>query len=56
MTRPEATHEDAPLDAQAPDPHDERPPLGSWRRLYLLVLGNLLFLILLFTLFTVLFE
>jgi hypothetical protein len=36
---------------------EERPPvLGSWRNLYLLVLGNLLFWIVLFTLFTWMFK
>jgi hypothetical protein len=36
---------------------EERPPvLGSWRNLYLLVLGNLLFWIALFTLFTWMFK
>jgi hypothetical protein len=29
----------------------ERPPLGSWRLLYALVIGELVLLILLFTLF-----
>ena len=37
---------------------DEEPPpvLRSWRNLYLLVLGNLLFWIALFTLFTWIFK
>jgi hypothetical protein len=36
---------------------EERPPvLGSWRNIYLLVLGNLLFWIVLFTLFTWMFK
>jgi hypothetical protein len=37
---------------------DEEPPpvLKSWRNLYLLVLGNLLFWIVLFTLFTWMFK
>lgn len=35
---------------------DERPPLGSWRRMYGLVLATDLALILLFTLFTIYFE
>jgi hypothetical protein len=37
---------------------DEEPPpvLKSWRNLYLLVLGNLLFWIALFTLFTWMFK
>jgi hypothetical protein len=30
---------------------DERPPLGEWKRLYAIVLGELVLLILLFTLF-----
>lgn len=38
---------------QAPE---ERPPLGSWRRIYALVLGNLAFLIVLFYLFTITFD
>lgn len=34
-------------------PDDERrPPLGSWPRLYAVVLGTLVLLIVLFTLFT----
>jgi len=39
-------------------PGDEEPPpvLKSWRNLYLLVLGNLLFWIVLFTLFTWMFK
>jgi hypothetical protein len=39
-------------------PGDEEPPpvLKSWRNLYLLVLGNLLFWIALFTLFTWIFK
>ena len=32
-------------------PPEERPPLGSWGRLYAVVLGELLLLIVLFTLF-----
>lgn len=36
----------------APVPADEeRPPLGSWRRLYALVLGELALLVVLFYLF-----
>jgi hypothetical protein len=30
---------------------DEQPPLGSWRRMYALVIGELVLLIVLFTLF-----
>ncbi|HVR29885.1 MAG TPA: hypothetical protein VMS86_10180 [Thermoanaerobaculia bacterium] len=30
---------------------EERPPLGSWGRLYAIVLGELALLVLLFTLF-----
>jgi hypothetical protein len=39
-------------------PGDEEPPpvLKSWRNLYILVLGNLLFWIILFTLFTWMFK
>jgi hypothetical protein len=29
----------------------ERPPLGSWRRMYAVVIGELVLLIVLFTLF-----
>ena len=36
---------------------DEQPPvLKSWKNVYLLVLGNLIFWILLFTLFTMVFR
>ena len=35
---------------------EPRPPLGSWRRMYALVLGNLALLIVLFYLFTVYYE
>lgn len=31
---------------------EERPPLGSWGRMYALVLGTLALLVFLFTLFT----
>ncbi len=42
---------------KSPPGNDEPPPvLGSWRNLYLLVLGNLLFWIALFTLFTWIFR
>jgi len=34
-----------------PEP-DDRPPLGSWRRMYTLVLANLALLIVLFYVFT----
>ena len=30
---------------------DERPPLGGWSRLYAIVIGELILLIVLFTLF-----
>lgn len=44
----------------APEPRcespEERPPLGSWKRMYALVLGNLALLILLFYWFTKAFE
>lgn len=45
----------ASTDAEAQLP-DERPPLGSWRRMYALVLGTDVVLIILFTLFTLYFE
>ncbi len=35
---------------------EEAPPLGSWRRMYAVVLGVLLVETLLFTLFTKIFE
>jgi len=35
---------------------DDRPPLGSWNRMYALVLGVLALLTVLFTLFTWAFE
>lgn len=35
---------------------EPRPPLGSWPRMYALVLGNLAVLIVLFYLFTVYYE
>ena len=35
---------------------EEAPPLGSWRRMYALVLGVLVAETLLFTLFTKIFE
>lgn len=35
---------------------DDQPPLGSWNRMYALVLGVLALLIVLFTLFTWAFE
>jgi hypothetical protein len=40
-------------DPRANDPvsADERPPLGSWRRMYALVIGELVLLIVLFTFF-----
>ena len=51
---------------EAPDPptptdgsresSDERPPLGTWRRMYALVLGALVLEVLLFYLFTRIFE
>ncbi len=40
-------------DAETPD---EPPPLGTWPRMYALVLGNLAFWILVFYLFTRAFE
>lgn len=40
-------------DAEAPD---EPPPLGTWPRMYALVLGNLAFWILVFYVFTKVFE
>ena len=39
-----------------PSPPDERPPLGSWRRMYAVVLGNLAVLIVLFYIFTLYFD
>jgi hypothetical protein len=30
---------------------DDRPPLGGWRRLYAIVIGELILLIILFSLF-----
>jgi hypothetical protein len=37
----------------APDHDEEKPPIGgSWRVLYAIVIGNLVFLILLFYVFT----
>lgn len=56
MRLPEPTLEGAPLEPETEDPADKRPPLGSWPRLYALVLGNLVVLILLFTLFTAYFD
>jgi hypothetical protein len=43
---------------EKPEIEKEEPPpvLKSWRNLYLLVLGNLLFWIVLFTLFTWMFK
>jgi hypothetical protein len=42
---------------KSPPGDDEPPPvLKSWRNLYILVLGNLLFWIALFTLFTWMFK
>ena len=35
---------------------EETPPLGSWKRMYALVLGVLVVLIVLFTIFTKIFE
>ena len=46
-TQPEA--EDAPTD-------ESRPPLGSWPRMYALVLGNLVVLIVIFYAFTRAFD
>ena len=46
--------DDSLLDA--PPPPDEPPPLGTWPRMYALVLGNLAFWILVFYLFTRAFE
>lgn len=47
----------SPSPAQGHHPDDDlRPPLGSWRRMYALVLGSLAVLILLFYLFTRAFE
>ena len=43
-------------EAPTPPPNEERPPLGSWPRMYALVLGNHLLLIVLFTIFTRLFD
>lgn len=37
-------------------PPENRPPLGSWRRMYALVLVNLGVLIVLFYLFTIYFD
>jgi hypothetical protein len=37
--------------AEAAAAAEERPPLGGWGRLYALVIGELVLLILLFTLF-----
>jgi hypothetical protein len=38
-------------------PDEEPPPmLKSWKNLYLLVLGNLVFWIILFTIFTLVFQ
>lgn len=55
MKLPEPTLDGAPVDPDV-DPADAHPPLGSWRRLYLLVLGNLGLLIVLFFLFTLYFD
>ncbi len=38
------------------DKPEKKIPLGSWKRMYALVLGNLVFLIFLFYLFRSLFE
>jgi hypothetical protein len=46
-TQPEA--EDQPTD-------ESRPPLGSWPRMYALVLGNLVILIVIFYAFTRVFD
>ena len=46
--------EEAP--EQTADVEDEAPPLGSWQRLYALVLGVLVIETLLFWVFTVAFE
>ncbi len=46
---------DAPENEVAETP-DEAPPLGRWSRIYLLVLGVLVVEIVLFTLFTKVFE
>lgn len=37
-------------------PHDEPPPLGTWPRMYALVLGNLAFWIAVFYVFTRVFS
>jgi hypothetical protein len=47
--------ETAPHHQDGQDP-EEQPPLGSWNRMYALVLANLAFLIVLFYLFTKAFE
>jgi hypothetical protein len=39
-------------DDKASKAQDERPPLGSWRRVYAVVIGNLVLCILLLLLFT----
>jgi hypothetical protein len=46
---------EAPAPTVAPE-QEEPPPLGSWERMYALVLGFLAFLIVVFTLFTKAFE
>lgn len=56
MQIPEPRLEGAEVEPEAPDPADAHPPLGSWPRLYLLVLGNLFLLIVLFSLFTAYFD
>lgn len=45
------------MKAQTPDNESDKPPLlGSWKSLYLLVLGNLVFLIVLFYIITKFYE
>jgi len=43
--------------SESPDLQEERPPIfRTWRRLYLAVLGNLVFLIVLFYFLTMIFD
>ena len=46
----------ADVSEESPVETEETPPLGSWRRMYALVLGVLLVETILFTLFTKMFE
>ena len=51
-TRPETAIADMTEETEnAVVASEQRPPLGSWTRLYAIVLGELVLLILLFTLF-----